>query len=197
MEIVVVILLIAILLGIIVVGYMLSRPKETDDSQSLVLLQNQLAQLSNSLESKLGQGTDRMFESIRLHSDQSQKTIGNIQQQIDAITNRVSSQLLEVVKGVTETKESTKQVFVIAEQLQNLEKVLKNQKQRGNLGEASLELILSNVLPGQYETQYMFKDGVTAFSRWMRSSRLRFIFASSTRPMINARRSIERNSRTM
>ncbi len=159
MEIVVVILLIAILLGIIVVGYMLSRPKETDDSQSLVLLQNQLAQLSNSLESKLGQGTDRMFESIRLHSDQSQKTIGNIQQQIDAITNRVSSQLLEVVKGVTETKESTKQVFVIAEQLQNLEKVLKNQKQRGNLGEASLELILSNVLPGQYETQYMFKDG--------------------------------------
>src|ERR1700733_6967531 len=71
----------------------------------------------------------------------------------------MQEQLLEVVKGVSETKESTKQVFTIAEQLQNLEKVLKNQKQRGNLGESSLELILSNVLPGQYEPQYQFRDG--------------------------------------
>lgn len=135
------------------------KPTAQQDTQSLLVLQNQLHQLSQSLENKLGEGTNRMFESIRLHSDQSQKTIGNIQQQIDAITNRVSNQLMEVVRGVSETKESTKQVFTIAEQLQNLEKVLKNQKQRGNLGEASLELILSNVLPGQYESQYMFKDG--------------------------------------
>lgn len=48
----------------------------------------------------------------------------------------------------------------MTEQLQNLEKVLTHQKQRGNLGEASLELILSNMLaPGQYEMQYYFKSG--------------------------------------
>jgi DNA recombination protein RmuC len=51
-------------------------------------------------------------------------------------------------------------MLTIAEQLNNLEKVLKNQKQRGNLGEASLELVLSNVLPpGQYTPQYQFSDG--------------------------------------
>jgi DNA recombination protein RmuC len=56
--------------------------------------------------------------------------------------------------------ESTKQVFTIADQLQNLEKVLKNQKQRGNLGEAGLELILSNILPPtEYKLQYGFKNG--------------------------------------
>jgi DNA recombination protein RmuC len=56
--------------------------------------------------------------------------------------------------------ESTKQVFTIADQLQNLEKVLKNQKQRGNLGEAGLELILSNILPpSEYKLQYGFKNG--------------------------------------
>ena len=71
-------------------------------------------------------------------------------------------QLVEVTKGVTETKESTKQVFTIAEQLSNLEKVLKNQKQRGNLGEASLELVMGNILPPTaYKMQYEFPGGET------------------------------------
>ena len=82
-----------------------------------------------------------------------------LQNQFKQLTDSVDAKLLEVVRGVSETKESTKQVLTVAEQLSNLERVLKNQKQRGNLGEASLELILSNVLPGQYEPQYMFKDG--------------------------------------
>lgn len=82
-----------------------------------------------------------------------------LQNQMKHLQDSVKQDLLEVVKGVSETKESTKQVFTIAEQLSNLEKVLKNQKQRGNLGESSLELILSNVLPGQYTPQYKFKDG--------------------------------------
>jgi DNA recombination protein RmuC len=49
--------------------------------------------------------------------------------------------------------------MAIADQLANLEKVLKHQKQRGNLGEASLELILSNILPpGSYKMQHRFKN---------------------------------------
>ena len=141
-------------------AFMLVRSKSgRDDAASLVLLQNQLQDLSGRLETKLGEGTDRMFQGMRAQSDHSTKTIASIQQQLNAITDRVSGQLVEVVRGVAETKESTKQVFTIAEQLKTLERVLTNQKQRGNLGEASLELILSNVLPGQYESQYMFKDG--------------------------------------
>ena len=82
-----------------------------------------------------------------------------MQNQMHQLTQAIDAKLLDVIRGVAENKESNKQVFTIAEQLGNLEKVLKNQKQRGNLGEASLELILSNVLPGQYESQYLFKDG--------------------------------------
>ncbi len=82
-----------------------------------------------------------------------------MQNQMAQFSRDVEARLIEVVKGVSETKESTKQVLTVAEQLNNLEKVLKNQKQRGKLGEASLELILSNVLPGQYEPQYLFRDG--------------------------------------
>jgi DNA recombination protein RmuC len=126
--------------------------KKEDGGESLNVLLNQFNHLSRTLDQKLGEGNKTMHEFMNSQSSQSQKLMSTI-------TKQVSEQLIEVVKGVTETRESTKQVFTIAEQLRNLEKVLKNQKQRGNLGEASLELILSNVLPGQYEAQHMFSDG--------------------------------------
>ena len=154
MEIVIVILLVA---NLALVAYLLMRKPSAapQDSNSFVLLQHQMQELARPMDTRLGEG-------IRTQFDQSQKTFSTIQQQMDAITNRVSSQLMEVVKGVSETRESTKQVFTIAEQLQNLEKVLKHQKQRGNLGEASLELILSNILPpGTYKMQYEFPGGET------------------------------------
>ncbi len=85
-----------------------------------------------------------------------------MQNQMHQLTQTIDAKLLDVIKGVAENKESNKQVFTIAEQLSNLEKVLKNQKQRGNLGEASLELVMSNILPpGAYAMQYEFPGGET------------------------------------
>ncbi len=125
------------------------------DTQGLVLLQNQLQELTRAMESKLGEGTSRMFDSMKTQFDQSQRLMSTI-------TDRVSAQLIEVAKGVTQTQESTRQVFTIAEQLSNLEKVLKNQKQRGNLGEASLELVMGNILPPTaFKMQYEFPGGDT------------------------------------
>jgi len=85
-----------------------------------------------------------------------------MQNQMHQLTQAIDAKLLDVIRGVAENKESNKQVFTIAEQLGNLEKVLKNQKQRGNLGEASLELVMSNILPpGAYAMQYEFPGGET------------------------------------
>ncbi len=85
-----------------------------------------------------------------------------MQNQMHQLTQTIDAKLLDVIRGVAKTEESTKQVFTIAEQLNNLEKVLKNQKQRGNLGEASLELVMSNILPpGAYAMQYEFPGGET------------------------------------
>ncbi len=152
-----VILLILLLLGNFATVYFLWRrgQEKAPEQQSLVLLQNQLENLSRSLDQKLGEGTNRMFEGMRTQAAASERLMSTISRQ-------VGEQLLEVVKGVSETKESAKQVFTLAEQLQNLEKVLKHQKQRGNLGEASLELILGNILPpGAYSMQYQFPGGET------------------------------------
>lgn len=148
--------LILLALGIIAMLWRLQQGSQApQDSQSMVLLQNQLAELTRAMDSKLGEGTKTMSEFMMTQTDQGRALMATISKQ-------VGDQLIEVVKGVSETRESTKQIFTIAEQLGNLEKVLKNQKQRGNLGEASLELVMSNILPpGAYQMQYEFPGGET------------------------------------
>jgi len=85
-----------------------------------------------------------------------------LQQQMSELTDRINRSLLEVTREQTKTNEATRQFINIAEKLSDLEKTLKHQKQRGNWGEASLELILSNTLaPGQYKMQYEFKNKET------------------------------------
>jgi DNA recombination protein RmuC len=82
-----------------------------------------------------------------------------LQQQMADLTREVNKNLIDVAREQTKTNEATRQFITIADKLGDLEKTLKHQKQRGNWGEASLELILSNTLaPGQYKMQYEFKN---------------------------------------
>jgi DNA recombination protein RmuC len=138
------------------VAYLLLRkPAASQDPQSMMLLQNQLQDLSRTMETKLGEGTNRMFESMKSQFGESQRLASDIR-------DLVAKQLTEVAREQTKTNEATTRFMTIAEQLANLEKVLKHQKQRGNLGEASLELILGNILPpGSYKMQYEFPGGET------------------------------------
>ena len=151
-------LIVALLVAnLALVAYFVFRKNgaKAPDMQSLTLLQSQMQDLSRVMESKLGEGTNRMFESMRTQFGESQRLATDIR-------DLVHKQLTEVARGVAETNASTKQVFVIADQLQNLERVLKNQKQRGNLGEAGLDLILSNILPpDSFKMQYDFANGET------------------------------------
>ena len=148
-----------LMFNLIVVGYFIwnaqNTAKKPQDLESMVLLQQQMQDLSRSVENKLGEGTTRMFESMKTQFGESQRLASDIR-------DLVAKQLTEGRVEQTKTNESTTRFMVIAEQLANLEKVLKHQKQRGNLGEASLELILSNILPpGSYKMQYEFPGGET------------------------------------
>ncbi|MBI4088224.1 DNA recombination protein RmuC [Candidatus Kaiserbacteria bacterium] len=148
-----IIMLLVVILSVLV--YFLWQRRTPQETQGMVLLQQRIQELERSMESKLGEGTNRMFESMRAQFGESQRLASDIR-------DLVAKQLTEVAKEQTKTNEATTRFMGIAEQLANLEKVLKHQKQRGNLGEASLELILSNILPpGQFKMQYEFPGGET------------------------------------
>lgn len=150
-QILALILLVAIL-GILVYVYFF-RKEEKKDEGSLLLLQQQLQELTRTMDERMRESNHAMQEGTRLQFRESKELI-------QEINREVNEQLRNVVKGVTEVSESSKQVFTVAEQLQNLEKVLKHQKQRGNLGEASLQLALENMLPATaYKMQYQFPGG--------------------------------------
>jgi DNA recombination protein RmuC len=85
-----------------------------------------------------------------------------LQQQMMDLSRTVTNSLVDVAREQTKTNEATREFINIAGKLGDLEKTLKHQKQRGNWGEASLELILSNTLaPGEYQMQYEFKNKET------------------------------------
>lgn len=145
--------LLLLVLSVLVYVYFLRQPQQPEHDQSLLLMQQQLQELSRTLDSRLGETNKAMQEGARSQFQESKELI-------QQINREVNEQLRNVVKGVTEVSESSKQVFTVAEQLQNLEKVLKHQKQRGNLGEASLQLALENMLPATaYKLQYQFAGG--------------------------------------
>lgn len=149
------VLLLATFIFILILLAQSKKNTPQDHQPNFALLLDQINQINRTVDAKIGDSQRMMSETV---SDQFTKS----QTLIQDINKSVTDQLISVSEGVSKVSESTKQVFTIADQLKDLEKVLKHQKQRGNLGEASLELILSNILPPTaYKLQYTFKNGET------------------------------------
>jgi DNA recombination protein RmuC len=145
------------IIGLLVYIFFFQKEEKREDlaSNGLLMLQQQVAELTRTMNERMGESNKVMQEGARAQFRESRELI-------QEINKEVNEQLRNVVKGVTEVSESSKQVFTIADQLQNLEKILTHQKQRGNLGEASLQLALENMLPATaYKLQYGFPGGDT------------------------------------
>jgi DNA recombination protein RmuC len=83
-----------------------------------------------------------------------------VQQTIQGQFGQSAKIIQDVTERLTKLDETNRQVVNFADQLQGLQDILKNPKQRGVLGEYFLETVLKNVLPpGAFQMQYRFKDG--------------------------------------
>ena len=132
-------ILIALVIGLFF--FLKKTPVEKDD-KSVQLLLNQINELSRTIDSKLGESQKEINQSMRYQSSETSRIIADITEKI------------------TRLDETNKQVVSFADQLKNLQDILKNPKQRGVLGEYYLETLLKNVMPpGSYQMQYPFPDG--------------------------------------
>ena len=132
-----------ILAGLIIAGFVavaifinkkLEALKGKDDSSSFLMMNQNLQEMHKRL--------DKTTEAIQ---DQFKSSAGIIR---------------DVTEKLTKLEDTNKQIVGITDQLQGLENVLKNPKQRGILGEYYLETLLKNLFqPNQYQMQYSFKDG--------------------------------------
>lgn len=135
-------ILIAIVLVLLVINvvviYIRTAKKDTkDDHVGFKLLLEQMNTLQKVVDEKMRDNTRMVQDSMKTQFSESAKIIK------------------EVTEGLTKLDETNRQVVSFADQLQSLEDILKNPKQRGVLGEYYLETLLKNVLPpGSYEMQY-------------------------------------------
>jgi DNA recombination protein RmuC len=150
-----------LIVGFAITIYFLTKKKPPEaDNQSFILMQNQLKDLRETLDSKLNDSQKQLHAHFADSQTRLQQHLTDSQRQMQT----QFGQSADIIKGVTEklTKldETNKQVMGFAEQLQSLENILKNPKQRGVLGEYYLDTLLKNVFaPSQYQMQYKFSDG--------------------------------------
>ncbi len=129
-----------VLLGVVI--FLLVNKKEVKNDTGLNLILQQINELNRTVDNKISENNRTMSESIRVQFSESSKLIK------------------DVTQGLTKLDETNRQVVSFADQLQNLQDILKNPKHRGILGEYYLETLLQNVLaPTQYKMQYAFSNG--------------------------------------
>ena len=124
--------------------YFVLRRREAapEEGAGMVLLQQQLQNLERTLDARVSESSKAMQENAHRQFTESSRLIK------------------EITQEVTSVKEIGRQTQSFAEQLQSLQDLLKNPKQRGILGEYYLETVLKNVLPpGMYQIQHPFKNG--------------------------------------
>ena len=165
MDPILIFLFVIILIGLVAVIFILLKKKETGTDklapmmERLVTQSEQLNQLDRQ-NTELRQELDRkLSETHRTSQGQFEQTTKIVQN----ITSESAKLIAEVTEKLTKLDETNKQVVNFSAQLQNLQDILKNPKQRGVLGEYYLEETLKNVLPpNSYELQHkMGKDEKT------------------------------------
>jgi len=139
LNIIILTLVFLIFLILIYIFLLLKKINEKNNNEEgIMLLQNQINNLIKTLDF-------RLLESSKIFQNEL-----NFSQKI----------ITDITEKLVKLEETNKQVINFAEQLQSLENILKNPKQRGVLGEYFLETLLKNVLPPQmYQMQYKFSDG--------------------------------------
>jgi len=118
-----------------------SQKPEKEEGKGLELILQQVNELSRTMDHKMSETNKMMHESVRSQFGESQKLIKDITQELSMV------------------KETGRRVEGFADQLQSLQDILKNPKQRGILGEYYLETLLKNTMPpGSYAMQYQLGD---------------------------------------
>jgi DNA recombination protein RmuC len=155
MDTILIILALLIFFALISVIYLLLRQKNSNsDTQSLLVLAQQSEKLSqlSAQNSELRQELDRKLNQTH---QANQGQFAQTTKVMQDISNQSAKLIADVTERLAKLDETNKQVVNFSSQLQSLQDILKNPKQRGVLGEYYLEETLKNVLPPKsYELQY-------------------------------------------
>lgn len=135
--------------------------KNSGSQKSLDYLYNSIQKLWSKLDYKVDSSTQNLDYKI---ADTQKILSKNLNDSLDFLqknTERSENYIENLTKKLTEIENTNKAVKDIASKLEGLENILKNPKQRGNLGEYFLSELLANVFQEkQYTLQYQLGTNI-------------------------------------
>ena len=128
-----------------------ARRDNKEEREKMTAILERLRNLSEQNHQMRTEIDTKLTEARRSSSEHMRDTIETVK----GITGQSAKLISNVTEKLTKLDETNRQVVNFSAQLQNLQDILKNPKQRGVLGEYFLEETLKNVLgPKSYQMQY-------------------------------------------
>jgi len=147
---------ILIILAIINIVVIVRTKKDSDHDEKIGMMTQQLSDIGSAnerLRTSVEQNLDRIHQTGQNQFRETREVIGEISQRSERLINSVNKQLGNLDK-------TNQRIVDFSQQLQDLQDILRNPKQRGVLGEFILEHVLLNVLPPDtFQMQYSFSSG--------------------------------------
>jgi DNA recombination protein RmuC len=162
--------LIILFIAVIFLVVLLLRSKNKpvpQDNQSLLMLQNQIGQMTEQVNQQLGQMSQQMAGQMNMVTSQVntrlkenmevlQSTNKNIGDRLDNTANIVGT----IQKTLGQLGETNKRIFEVGKDISTLQELLRAPTFRGEIGEFLLGNLLGQILPPQhFILKYQFKNG--------------------------------------
>jgi len=159
-------------LGLVLLGWFLIRRlksllAEKPQDQSLLMMQQQIAQLrtqvsqslesnSQSIQQQLGQLLGHVNQRLKENADVLSQTQQNLGERLDNAARVVGN----VQRSLGGLEEANRKIYEVGKDIASLQEILRAPKLRGGLGEFFLEDLLGQILPAEhFSMQYGFRSG--------------------------------------
>ena len=148
-------IVLGLIAAVIYFGFLAFSRRSSQSGQDPTVLVNIINDLRRELQDTQHKSRTEVQQRLDVMSDQLSKSMSESASVLQKQFTHTSGIDRDVTERLTKLDETNKQVLQFSTQLQSLENILKNPKQRGILGEYWLETLLGQVLqPGQYKMQY-------------------------------------------
>jgi DNA recombination protein RmuC len=151
-----ILLFVLIVLAIINIIVILRAKNKSSDNEKINTMSQQLNDISSSNERmrvSVEQNLEYVHRSGQNQFREAREVIAEISQKSERLMENVNRRLNDLDK-------TNQKIVDFSEQLQDLQDILRNPKQRGIMGEFILEHVISNVLPPDtFQMQYSFENG--------------------------------------
>ncbi len=148
-------IVLGLIAAVIYFGFLAFSRRSSQSGQDPTVLVNIINDLRRELQDTQHKSRTEVQQRLDVMSDQLSKSMSESASVLQKQFTHTSGIVRDVTERLTKLDETNKQVLQFSTQLQSLENILKNPKQRGILGEYWLETLLGQVLqPGQYKMQY-------------------------------------------